>query len=99
MTLKDKYGNKTKKEINITGIDKTGPKIAVKYTYNSTNNTITVIATSNEELKNTKPTWTLSKNKKVYTKVYTKNEELYTTEFQDKYGNKTKANIQVTRNR
>lgn len=93
--LKDKYENKTKKEINVTGIDKTGPKMTIKYSYNSINNTVTVIATSNEELKNTKPTWTLSKNKKVYTKIYTKNEKLYTTEFQDRYGNKTKANIQV----
>lgn len=96
VTLKDKYGNKTKKEINVTGIDKTGPKMTIKYSYNSINNTVTVIATSNEELKNTKPTWTLSKNKKVYTKIYTKNEKLYTTEFQDKYGNKTNKIIKIS---
>ena len=70
--------------------------MTIKYLYNSTNNTVTVIAVANEELKNTKPSWTLSTDKKVYTKIYAKNEKQYTTEFQDKYGNKTQTNIQIT---
>lgn len=96
ITIKDKYGNKTKKEINVKGIDKKGPQMTIKYLYNSTNNTVTVIAVANEELKNTKPSWTLSTDKKVYTKIYAKNEKQYTTEFKDKYGNKTQTNIQIT---
>ena len=43
-------------------------KISIGYIYNKENNTIEVTMTSNNILKDTKPTWKLSEDKLVYTK-------------------------------
>ena len=91
----DEYGNKKKIKLKIKQVDKKGPVIKVTYEYNSKNNTVLVKLKSNEEIKHTKPSWTLSKDKKTYTKVFKKNQttSMY---FYDRYSNKTKVKIKVT---
>ena len=68
-TVVDKYNNTINIEININQIDMTQPKITVEYQYNS-DETVTVYLKSNKILKDTKPTWTLSDDKKTYVKIY-----------------------------
>ena len=91
--VQDKWGNII--DTNIVVVDVKGLEIKTEYEYVKETNEVISKMISNVKLKDTKPTWKLSDDKKVYTKIYTKNEKLYTTEFQDRYGNKTKANIQV----
>ena len=47
---------------------------------------------SNRPLKNTKPSWTLSEDQMVYTRVFTNN-DIYTTEVEDIYGNTVLLNL------
>ena len=49
---------------------------------------------SNKELKNTKPSWTLSKDKLTYTKVFTQN-QTYQTPVEDINGHIINANIKI----
>ena len=89
----DINGNKTNVELNITQIKDT--EIKVEYSYDETTNQVTVKMFSNTVLQDTKPTWTLSEDKMVYTKIYTKNES-YSTEVVDINGNKTNVELNIT---
>ena len=66
--------------ISVREIDDKGPEIKFEKEYDKQTNTVTVKAISNEEMKDTKPTWKLSEDGKQYTKVYTAN-GTYTTPF------------------
>ena len=69
--------------------------IEVIYEYDEETNQVIVKIVSNIELQDTKPTWDLSKDKKTYTKTYTKNEN-YSTQVTDINGNVTNVEINVT---
>lgn len=84
--------NVTNVEINISQIDDIPPNITFDYILNE-DNTVTVIATSNEELLDSKSTWTLSEDKTQYTKIFNKNQN-YQTPFKDKYGNTSNCKIE-----
>ena len=73
--------------------EKFAPK--VEYTYNEKSNTVTAKIVSNVELKDTKPTWTLSKDKLIYTKSFDTN-QTYTTSVTDVKGNKVDVKIAIT---
>lgn len=81
-------------KINVTQVDDVGPQISIQYTYNDSDDTVIVKMTSNEVLANTKPTWNLSEDSKIYTKKYYKNESYY-TDVKDKYGNLSKIKVNV----
>ena len=68
--------------------------LEIKYEYDSITNTVTAKIISEIELKNTKPTWKLSEDKKSYSKKYSKNEK-YSTVVEDIYGNKTEVEIDI----
>lgn len=89
----DIYGNTTNVVIKVTQIDDKGPEISLEYIHNQ-NGTITVIMHSNEELADTKPTWTLSQNKLEYTKIFNEDTE-YSTAVYDIYGNETWVKITI----
>lgn len=91
-TVVDKYNNTINIEININQIDMTQPKITVEYQYNS-DETVTVYLKSNKILKDTKPTWTLSDDKKTYVKIYKEREQNYKTLVQDTQGNEVTIKI------
>ena len=91
----DVFGNKEKVNIEISGIDETGPVLDIKYDYDFDSNSVKATITSNEEMKSTKKNWTLSEDKMVYTYVFTDNTN-YNTSFEDKWGNSTEINIVVT---
>ncbi len=91
--VQDINGNITNLEIDINQI-----KIAqleTKYIYDEEKNEVTAQIISDMELNDTKPTWKLSEDKKMYKKVFTENIE-YTTPVQDKWGNTIDVNINVT---
>ena len=71
-------------ELNIDEIDDQGPQIELEYKYNS-DNTVTIYMKSNEKLGDTKPTWKLSDDQKIYEKIYSTDEENYITQVQDIY--------------
>ena len=79
-------------ELNIDEIDDQGPQIELEYKYNS-DNTVTIYMKSNEKLGDTKPTWKLSDDQKIYEKIYSTDEENYITQVQDIYGNITNVKI------
>ncbi|MBO4293433.1 MAG: hypothetical protein J5881_03490 [Clostridia bacterium] len=91
--VEDINGNIKNVDINITEIDKTGPIIDLDYKYNS-DNTVTVFIKSNEELANTKSTWKLSDDKKIYEKKF-ENDLDYSTPVQDLFGNTTQVYIKL----
>ena len=93
--VQDTYGNEVIVEIKVTQITENTLKAECKVVYNS-NNTATVTIISNNELENTKPTWTLSEDKKSYSKVYDANTE-YTTPVQDINGNIVNVSIKVSK--
>ncbi len=88
-------GSRKVVNINVNQIDDKGPQISTKYIYDNSTDTVTVNMISNEIMLNTKPTWSLSEDKLIYTKKYNKNES-YITEVKDIYGNISKVNIDVT---
>ena len=88
-------GSRKVVNINVNQIDDKGPQISTKYIYDNSTDTVTVNMISNEIMLDTKPTWSLSEDKLVYTKKYNKNES-YITEVKDIYGNISKVNIDVT---
>ena len=73
---------------------KANDNITLTYIYNNVENSVTVKATSEIGFKNTKPTWELGKNKKVYIKKYNKNER-YDTTFLLINGTRKVVNINV----
>ena len=93
--VEDIYGNIVTVEIEVTQIDDKGPEIQLQYVYDSVSNTVEVTMKSNEEIKDTKPSWTLSEDKLSYTKTFGAN-DTYTTDIQDIYGNITTVKIEVT---
>ena len=75
--------------------DAESPTINLSYTYNASDNSVTVMATSNEILKNNKSTWTYGNDKKSMTKKIYENTS-YSTVFYDDFNNATASNIKVT---
>lgn len=73
---------------------KANDNITLTYIYNNVENSVTVKATSEIGFKNTKPTWELGKNKKVYIKKYNNNER-YDTTFLLINGTRKVVNINV----
>ena len=63
---------------NIIYVEATSNSIQVKYEYNAETNQVIAKIISNTELKETKPSWKLSKDKKTYTKIFFSNMK-YTT--------------------
>ena len=90
----DIYGNNINVEINVT--DVRYAKIKMNYKYDDKTNTVTAEIISDIELKETKPSWKLCKDKKTYTKLFTTNTK-YNTPVEDIYGNIITANIEVTK--
>ena len=70
-------------------------QIQVTYEYNAQENTVIATIASNIELKNTKPSWTLSEDKKTYTKIFSENMD-YSTQIEDVNGEKRDVQIKVT---
>lgn len=68
--------------------------ISVEYEYDEKTNQVIARIISSIELKDTKPTWNLSDDKKIYTKIYNKN-ETYNTEVIDINGNRTILEINI----
>ena len=93
-TFEDKFGKRTSIEINVTGIDKTGPVLKISY-QNLEDKSVKATVTSNEKLGATKKSWTLSQDKLSYTYVFEDN-TTYTTTFEDIYGNKSSIQIKIT---
>ena len=69
--------------------------IIIEYEYNQNENQMMVKIISNIPLKDTKPTWELSEDKLVYTKIFTSNID-YETPVEDEYGNVTNVSIKIT---
>ncbi len=93
--VQDIYGNIVTVKIEITQIDDKGPVIQLQYVYDSVSNTVEVTMKSNEEIKDTKPSWTLSEDKLSYTKTFGAN-DIYTTDVEDIFGNITTVKIEIT---
>ena len=97
-TVEDLFGNIAWVKIKIqtkayTYNNSVGPNITVKYLYDG-NDVVTVKMISDRPLKDTKPSWTLSADKMVYTKVYHANES-YITNVIDINGNEVNVSIIV----
>lgn len=76
------------KQVEIEHIDTTSPNITISQNYNS-NGTITIIASSDEKLADTKSTWIISENGMKYYKTIYSNYTTTNTEFIDIFGNST----------
>ena len=81
-------------EVEIKDVDDKGPEIILDYVYNI-DNTVTVYMKSNEEMKDTKPSWKLSDDKKVYERTFDTDVERYKTKVEDIYGNITNVRVAV----
>ena len=91
----DRFGHKIPVQINITQIDDKGPEIQIDYEYNKDRTQCIVTVTSNEEMiQKASPGWKLSQDKKTYTYIATKSENIITN-FNDKYKNPTTAHINI----
>lgn len=88
----DINGNRTILEININLIKEL--EVEIQYNYNKITGQVVAKITSNIELKDTKPTWNLSDDKYIYTKVFTGN-TVYQTNVEDKYGNIKTVTIKI----
>lgn len=74
LIVKDLAGNFVEINIEVNNIDKIPPKLDVKYSITEkTTENVTLTIVANEEVQNIE-TWTLSKDKKSLTKVYSSNE-------------------------
>lgn len=69
-------------------------EIRTEYEYNEKNNTVICKMISNNQLKETKPTWSLDETKKIYIKQFEKNQE-YQTRVEDIYGNVIDLTIKI----
>ena len=93
-TFEDIYGNKEQVLIKVTGI-REKLKITTEFIYNGKTNKVTGKIYSNNPLKNTKTSWTLSEDGLTYTNNnFTENGSYYTT-FEDIYGNKEQVLIEI----
>lgn len=92
--VQDLVKNITDVDINVTQVDKTGPKVKVTYQMNQ-DNTVTATITSDEIMKDTKPTWSLSDDKRHYTKTFRGNQN-YSTPVEDRFGNISQAKIEIS---
>lgn len=90
--VEDIYGNIINVQIKVTEIKTT--QIKVENKYDDVTNTTTVNIISNIKLKNTKPTWQLSSDGLIYTKVFTDNMN-YSTSVEDIFGNIINVSIKV----
>lgn len=90
--VKDVNGKISNVFIEINQIQKAILKM--NYYYDEEKNQVTAQIVSDIELKDTKPTWELSKDKKIYTKIFKENTQ-YSTPVQDKWGNIIDTNIVV----
>ena len=88
----DINGKITSVEIDIKDIKET--KIEISYEYNKITGQVVATMTSNVELQDTKPTWKLSSDKLVYTKIFTSNMR-YNTTIEDRYGKKIEVEINI----
>ena len=70
------------------------PNLKVTYSYDSKKDVVTVKVKSNIKLKKNKPSWTLSKNKKTYSKKFYVN-ETYSTKFTAQNGKSKTIKIKV----
>ena len=93
--VQDVFGNITNVKININKVDVVGPMINVSYKYSDDKRSVLVSLNSNEVMANTKPTWTLSKDRLTYTKTFDEN-QIYKTTVEDIYGNITTVKISIT---
>ena len=94
--FEDVYGEIIPIEIHVTQIkDRVDTVINIDYQYKEETNTVLAIVTSNNELKDTKVSWTLSENKRQYTFEFNAN-TTYTTNFEDIYGKIIPVEINVT---
>jgi len=84
----DMFGNSAKLTLNAKIFEP-----SIEYTENN-NGTITAKATSKVPFANTKPTWNLSQDGKMYTKIYEQNQN-YLTNFTDIYGNIVSKPIKI----
>lgn len=91
-SVEDIYGNIINVQIKVTEIKTTQLKVENKY--DDETNTTTVNIISNIKLKNTKPTWQLSSDGLIYTKVFTDNMN-YSTSVEDIFGNVINVSIKV----
>lgn len=89
----DKYGNIITVEINVTEVKRA--TITTQYEYDLTKGQIIAKIISDIPLKNTKPSWQLSEDRKIYTKTFTDN-ITYTTPVEDISGNIIIVEIKVT---
>ncbi|MCI8273607.1 MAG: hypothetical protein HFJ55_05960 [Clostridia bacterium] len=80
-------------QINVTKIVPT--QVDVRYEYNENTNQVIAYITSNVELKNTKPTWQLSQDRKTYAKVFSAN-QTYSTPVEDKNGQIIDVKLEIT---
>ena len=94
-TFTDLNGEIENIRFDITEIDTEGPQISIETKYDEKTNTVIVNAVSNEVLGETKPTWTLSDDKMIYSKKYNVN-GIYTTVFSDQYGNTSQVTFKVS---
>ena len=94
-TFTDLNGEIENIKFDITEIDMEGPQISIETQYDEKTNTVIVNAVSNEVLGETKPTWTLSDDKMIYSKKYNVN-GIYTTVFSDQYGNTSQVTFKVS---
>ena len=94
-TFEDIEGNQFKILIKVTQIDDKEPNLEIHYQYISETNSVKVTVSSDEPLKPTKVNWNLSEDKLSYTYEFIAN-TIYTTSFQDIYGNTTNIEINVT---
>lgn len=94
-TFTDLNGEIENIKFDITEIDMEGPQISIETKYDEKTNTVIVNAVSNEVLGETKPTWTLSDDKMIYSKKYNVN-GIYTTVFSDQYGNTSQVTFKVS---
>ncbi len=70
-------------------------QIKMEYVYDETTNQVIAYMISDIELQDTKPTWSLSEDKKTYTKTFSENMN-YSTPAQDIYGNIISVEINIT---
>ena len=96
-TVEDIYGNVYTVHIEVTQIKGTQviPKVEIKYEYNETTNTVLATIESTVELKPTKVSWKLSRDKKHYTFEFSGNTS-YDTTVEDIYGKVYTIHINVT---
>ena len=89
----DIYGNIENANIEIRNCKF---KPTTEYSYNSKFKEVVVSIKSNTEIKDTKPTWSLSADRKTYTKKFDAN-QIYATPVYDIFDNEAIVNIEITK--